>query len=42
VDAAAEGFDTTVLIDLCAGIAPETIEAALDAMAEAGVEVTAS
>src|SRR3954470_17043430 len=26
-DAAAEGFETTVLIDLCAGIAPETIEA---------------
>ena len=41
-DAAAEGFETTVLIDLCAGIAPETIEAALTAMKEAGVEVTAS
>ena len=42
VDAAAEGFDTTVLIDLCAGIAPETVDAALTAMKEAGVEVTAS
>ena len=42
LDSASEGFETTVLIDLCAGIAPETIEAALGAMAEAGVEVTAS
>jgi len=37
LDAAREGFDTTVLLDLCAGVAPETTEAALDAMREAGV-----
>ena len=37
LDAAREGFETTVLLDLCAGVAPETTEAALDAMREAGV-----
>jgi nicotinamidase/pyrazinamidase len=37
LDAAREGFDTTVLLDLCAGVAPETTEAALAAMREAGV-----
>ncbi len=42
LDAATEGFDTTVLIDLCAGVAPETTEAALTALADAGVVVTAS
>ena len=42
LDAAAEGFETTVLIDLCAGVAPETTEAALTALAEAGVELTDS
>jgi len=37
LDAAREGFETTVLLDFCAGVAPETTEAALDAMREAGV-----
>ncbi len=37
LDAAREGFDTTVLLDLCAGVAPETTQAALAAMSEAGV-----
>jgi len=37
LDASSEGFDTTVLLDLCAGVAPETTEAALGAMREAGV-----
>ena len=39
LDAAREGFETTVLLDLCAGVAPETTEAALAAMREAGVTV---
>ena len=39
LDAAREGFETTVLLDLCAGVAPETTEAALAAMLEAGVTV---
>jgi nicotinamidase/pyrazinamidase len=37
LDAAREGFETTVLLDLCAGVAPETTEAALVALREAGV-----
>jgi nicotinamidase/pyrazinamidase len=37
LDAAAAGFDTTVLLGLCAGVAPETTEAALAAFREAGV-----
>jgi nicotinamidase/pyrazinamidase len=37
LDAAREGFETTVLLDLCAGVAPETTQAALAAMREAGV-----
>jgi nicotinamidase/pyrazinamidase len=39
LDAAREGFETTVLLDLCAGVAPETTQAALEAMREAGVRV---
>jgi nicotinamidase/pyrazinamidase len=39
LDAAKEGFETTVLLDLCAGVAPETTQAALAAMREAGVDV---
>jgi nicotinamidase/pyrazinamidase len=39
LDAAREGFETTVLLDLCAGVAPETTQAALVAMREAGVSV---
>ncbi len=39
LDAVAEGFDTTVLLDLCAGVAPESTAAALDEMAAAGVRL---
>ncbi len=39
LDAAAEGFETRVLLELCAGVAPESTEAALAAMHEAGVRV---
>src|SRR5690606_29791184 len=39
LDAAAHGFETRVLADLCVGVAPETTEAALAAMSEAGVSV---
>ena len=37
LDAVTAGFDTRVLLDLCAGVAPETTAAALDQMSEAGV-----
>ena len=37
LDAAAAGLSTTVLLDLCAGVAPETTEAALEALRAAGV-----
>ncbi|CCH78766.1 Isochorismatase hydrolase [Nostocoides japonicum T1-X7] len=40
LDAVREGFETSVLLDLCAGVAPESTQAALDAFAEAGVTVT--
>jgi nicotinamidase/pyrazinamidase len=39
LDAAAHGFETRVLTDLCAGVAPDTTEAALEALREAGVSV---
>jgi len=39
LDAAANGFETRVLTDLCVGVAPETTEAALAALREAGVTV---
>jgi nicotinamidase/pyrazinamidase len=39
LDAVASGFQTRVLTDLCAGVAPETTDAALVAMREAGVSV---
>ena len=39
LDAASEGFRTRVLTELCAGVAPETTEAALVAMRDAGVDV---
>ncbi|MFI7586754.1 isochorismatase family protein [Spongisporangium articulatum] len=39
LDAAREGFDTTVLLDLTAGVAPDTTEAALEAMRAAGVTI---
>ncbi|MBB1245988.1 nicotinamidase [Streptomyces durbertensis] len=40
LDAAAEGFRTRVLLDLTAGVTPETTRAALEAMREAGVELS--
>jgi nicotinamidase/pyrazinamidase len=39
LDAASEGFETTVLLDLTAGVAAESTAAALAAMREAGVRV---
>jgi nicotinamidase/pyrazinamidase len=39
LDAARAGFATTVLLALCAGVAPETTERALAAMTAAGVTV---
>jgi nicotinamidase/pyrazinamidase len=39
LDAAREGFGTRVLLALCAGVAPQTTQAALTAMREAGVDV---
>ncbi|NPC97576.1 nicotinamidase [Nocardioides sp. zg-DK7169] len=39
LDAVREGFATRVLLDLCAGVAPETTEAALVQLREAGVDV---
>lgn len=39
LDASSNGFATRVLIDLCAGVAPETTEAALIEMRGAGVTV---
>ena len=37
LDARIEGFDTRVLTEMCAGVAPETSAAALDEMRAAGV-----
>jgi nicotinamidase/pyrazinamidase len=37
IDAAKEGFATTVLLDHTAGVAPETVESALAEMREAGI-----
>jgi nicotinamidase/pyrazinamidase len=39
LDAANEGFETTVLLDLTAGVARETIEASLTAMSKAGIHL---
>ena len=39
LDATKAGFTTTVLLDLCAGVAPETTERALNEMRTAGVTV---
>jgi nicotinamidase/pyrazinamidase len=39
LDAARAGFATTVRLDLCAGVAPETTEKALEQMRAAGVTV---
>ncbi|MDR6862047.1 isochorismatase family protein [Phycicoccus sp. 3266] len=40
LDAAREGFVTTVLLDLTAGVAPQTTAAALEELAAAGVVLT--
>lgn len=40
LDAVREGFQTTVLVDLTAGVAPATTEAALREMKAAGVTLT--
>lgn len=40
LDAAREGFQTSVLVDLTAGVAPATTEAALREMRAAGVNVS--
>ena len=40
LDAARAGFTTTVLLGLCAGVAPETTDRALAEMAAAGVTLT--
>jgi nicotinamidase/pyrazinamidase len=37
IDAAGDGFDTTVLLDHTAGVAPDTVERALAEMRSAGV-----
>lgn len=42
LDAADEGFETTVLLDLTAGVAPATTEAALSELVAAGVGTTGS
>lgn len=39
LDAAREGFSTRVLLDLCVGVSPDTIDRALTEMREAGVEI---
>jgi nicotinamidase/pyrazinamidase len=39
LDAAAAGFDTTVLLELCAGVAPESTERALGELRGAAVTV---
>ena len=39
LDAAAAGFTTTVLLNLCAGVAPETTDRALEQMRAAGIEL---
>jgi nicotinamidase/pyrazinamidase len=40
LDAAAEGFATTVLLQMCAGVAPASTERALEEMRAAGVRLT--
>ena len=42
LDAVAAGFDTTVLLDLTAGVAEKTTSKAIDEMTDAGVTVRAS
>jgi nicotinamidase/pyrazinamidase len=40
LDAAKAGFETKVLLDLCAGVSPETTNRALKEMQAAGVQLT--
>jgi nicotinamidase/pyrazinamidase len=40
LDAVREGFAARVLLDLTAGVAPDTVDAALSELREAGVELT--
>jgi nicotinamidase/pyrazinamidase len=40
LDAAAAGFTTTVTLELCAGVAPESTDRAIEEMRAAGVTVT--
>lgn len=42
LDAASAGLATRVLLDLCVGVAEETTVAAVDELADAGVEITSS
>ncbi|WP_040687184.1 MULTISPECIES: nicotinamidase [Nocardia] len=42
LDARIEGFDTRVLLDFTAGVAPDTTTAALDRMRAAGVDIEGS
>jgi nicotinamidase/pyrazinamidase len=42
LDAVREGFPTTVLLDLTAGVLPETTDRALEEMAAAGIELARS
>jgi nicotinamidase/pyrazinamidase len=42
IDGVAEGFTTSVLIDLCAGVAPATTESAMAEMVAAGVTLERS
>ncbi|HEX3823918.1 MAG TPA: isochorismatase family protein [Mycobacteriales bacterium] len=42
LDAVGEGFSTTVILDLTAGVAAATVETAIDAMREAGVNLVGS
>jgi len=39
LDAVKAGFNTTVLLDKCAGVAPDTTETALEELQAAGVVV---
>lgn len=39
LDARARGFDVRVLLELCAGVAPQTTEASLAQLEEAGIEL---
>jgi nicotinamidase/pyrazinamidase len=40
LDAVREGFDATVLLELTAGVLPETTEAAIKELREAGITIT--